>query len=86
MMKLKKKNKFFSSNFIAKKDSNNKTIGIYRIVLTIQESVMIPHKAHLSIQRHLRGRSLADYVFKTLFYYWSSMHNNADEHTRNCIK
>ena len=55
------------SDFIVKKDSNNIIIDFYRIVPMIQESAMILHKAHLSNQRHLRGRSLADYIFKTLF-------------------
>ena len=57
------------SDFIVKKDSNNLTIGFYKIVPTIQESAMILHKAHLSIQRHLSGRSLVDYIFIILFYY-----------------
>ena len=74
------------SDFIVKKDGNNITIGFYRIVPTIQESVMILHKTHLSIQRHLRGRSLADYIFKTFFYYWPNMYNNVDKYTRNYIK
>ena len=74
------------SDFIIKKDSNNIIIGFYRIVPTIQESALILHKAHLSNQRHLRGRSLADYIFKNLFYYWPNMYNNAEEYTRNCIK
>ena len=63
-----KRNNDFS-DFIMKKDCNNIIIGFYKIVPTIQESPMILHKAHLSNQRHLRGRSLADYIFKNLFYY-----------------
>ena len=55
------------SDFIVKKDSNNIIIGFYRIVPTIQESAMILHKAHLSNKRHLKGRSIEDYIFKTLF-------------------
>ena len=49
--------------FIVKKDSNNITIGFYRIFTKIQESAIILHKAHLSIQRNLRRRSLAGYIF-----------------------
>ena len=74
------------SDFIMKKDSNNIIIGFYRIVPTIQQSALILHKAHLSNQRYLRGRSLADYIFKNLIYYWPNMYNNAEEYTRNCIK
>ena len=59
----------YLSDFIMKKEGNNIIIGSYTIVPTIQESAMILHKAHLSNQWHLRGRSLADYIFKTLFYY-----------------
>ena len=72
--------------FFMKKDSNNIIIGFYRIIPTIQESALIFHKAHLSNQRHLRGRSLADYILKNLFYYWPNMYNNAEEYTRNYIK
>ena len=54
------------SDFIIKKDSNNIIIDFYKIVPTIQESAMILHKSHLSNQWHLRGRSLAYFIFKTL--------------------
>ena len=69
MMKRKKIKEIMIFRFYCKKDSNNIIISFYRIAPTIQESSMILHKAHLSNQRHLRGRSLADYIFKTLFYY-----------------
>ena len=67
MMKLKKIKEIMISDFIMKKDSNNIIIGFYRIVLTIQESAMILHKAHLSSQRH-SGKDLLHIIFLNPFY------------------
>ena len=51
MMKRNKRKEIliFLKDFIVKKNSNNITIGFYRIVPMIQESAVILHKAHLSI-------------------------------------
>ena len=70
MMKLKKRKEIEIEieieifRFYCEKDSININIGFYIIVPTIKESTMILHKAHLSIQRHLIGKSLAYYIFK----------------------
>ena len=57
MMKLNKK-KYLFSDFIVKKNTKNFIEGLIRIVLTIQGSSMINHKAHLSIQRHMKENIL----------------------------